>query len=491
MKTLNARTVCAAALAAIFAAQAPANAQQGPMIGINVLLNQSPSDAILADLATHGQVLDVIPEINAITLRAHDSELASIQALPYVAAANHDRERWLAQQGQGQPDEGLTLELPDFSGGTSLWNLDAINVTDSGVGRTVGYDGQGVYIAVLDYGLSFHWRDYFLEERIDTVHARAFGGGGGNEGTVSEKPGGWEHNPAGSGNRIISSILGFKYVGSVQLPTYLDGVAPGATVIPVKVFENSGIAHSSVVTRGLLYVTELKTSGALGAAPLVVNMSFNLNPVDAVEMAAINYAIANGVVIVASAEDLGDAGMTLPSAYAPVISVGNAGWVGQVPADDPTLIEWILRDVPEGDPLQYFILADSGRQLPGQDLDVVAPGTFVVIASKHIANGQVAYGYMASTRAACPHVSGLVALMLQKNPGLTPAQIEQILESTAMPVAPGCADISFLGVGPGDEPDFEEHSNVFRFDTTMCWEANATGAGLVQADAALAATPLP
>jgi hypothetical protein len=28
-------------------------------------------------------------------------------------------------------------------------------------------------------------------------------------------------------------------------------------------------------------------------------------------------------------------------------------------------------------------------------------------------------------------------------------------------------------------------------EATFCWEANATGAGLLQADAALAATPLP
>src|SRR5262249_39740077 len=149
-------------------------------------------------------------------------------------------------------------------------------------------------------------------------------------------------------------------------------------------------------------------------------------------------------IIVASAEDNGDAGMTFPSSYAPVISVGNAGWVGQVPADDPTFIEWITRDVPEGDPLQHFILPSSGRELPGQSLDVVAPGTFVAVASERV--GQVDYTFRATTRLACPHVTGIVALMLQKNPGLVQAQIEQILKATAMPLAPGCADVAFLGV---------------------------------------------
>src|SRR5262245_42845020 len=61
-------------------------------IGINVLLTGPATDAVLAGLEEHGKVLDVIAEINAVTLRAEAGELAAIQALPYVAAANADVE---------------------------------------------------------------------------------------------------------------------------------------------------------------------------------------------------------------------------------------------------------------------------------------------------------------------------------------------------------------------------------------------------------------
>ena len=81
--------------------------------------------------------------------------------------------------------------------------------------------------------------------------------------------------------------------------------------------------------------------------------------------------------------------------------------------------------------------------------------------------------------------------MLQKNPHLFQAQIEEILKSTAVPLPPGCRDTMFPGLGPGNPPTFSDLSNGFVFPFTVCWGANATGAGLVQADMALAATPVP
>jgi hypothetical protein len=81
--------------------------------------------------------------------------------------------------------------------------------------------------------------------------------------------------------------------------------------------------------------------------------------------------------------------------------------------------------------------------------------------------------------------------MLQKNPHLTAGQVEAILESTAMPLAPGCADIVSADIGPGNPWTWSDFDNVHLFDTSTCWGANTTGHGLLQADAALAATPFP
>jgi subtilisin family serine protease len=208
--------------------------------------------------------------------------------------------------------------------------------------------------------------------------------------------------------------------------------------------------------------------------------------------AAVDYAINNGVIFVAVAHNFGEAGMGYPGALPQVISVAASGWVGQLPADDPTLYQWILRDVPEGQASVHFIAPFSGRELPGQDLDLAAPG--MAIATALTPNGVVDYGFAGGTSLACPHVAGVAALMLQKNPNLTQAQIESILESTAMPLPPACRDsrrFSAFEHGWHQPTLGNNFANATVLPITACWQDNATGAGLLQADAALAATPLP
>ena len=470
----------AMAIAIACAAWLCAGTASGQTIGVNVRLNQSITQSILDDLGTHGEVLDVIREINAVTLRSQAAELAVIQSLHYVAGANPDAMRNLASL----PSPG------EFSQGANLWNLDAINVTDFSGGRTVAYDGEGVYVAVVDRGLPHNWREYFPEERIATQFARAFGGGGGGHGTVSEQPEKWERDAISHGTAITSVILGFNYLGPEPLPAVFNGVAPKATVIPVKVGSNNsnGAIWSSVVARGVLYVADLKVSGALGTAPVVINLSLEGPESDPLEQAAIDFAIAHGVIVVAAAGNQGESGMGFPGSYPPVISVGASGWVREFPADDESLIHWIVRDVFESDPSEHQITPFSGRELSGQDLDVFAPGFAVPTAFTW--DGKAEYTFFAGTSAACPHAVGVAALMLQKNPRLEQADIEAIMEQTAMPLGPGSVDIRVGLFGNGRE-GWTNLRNMFVLDFTTSWGADATGAGLLLADAALAATPLP
>jgi len=426
-------------------------APAGRSIGINVVLNTSMTPDILKDLRQFGPVLDTIDQINAVHMRASESELPAIVALPYVEAANPDSER------KGAPVD--TVPVTDFMDGINTWDLDAINVTDYGSGRTIDYDGTGVYVAVLDTGLLDSWRQYFPQERIATEFARAYSGGGQDAGRVAIATNMWEHDQNSHGTHVTSSILGYSFGG-----TYINGTAPKATVIPVKILNQAGWGWSSVIAQGIVYVTDLKLSGALGDAPVVINMSLGGSVLDAVEEAAIDYAIENGVLIVAAAGNEGERGMGYPGAYEPVISVAASGWTGEWTAAS----WWRTLDVPDPtNPDDYYIADFSSREKPGQDLDVAAPGTWVV-GPYQTQSGKTSYYYLGGTSMSTPHVSGIVALMLQKNGALTQPSVESILQTTAIPLPAGCRLVD--GVN-------------------YCWGADATGSGLTTANAALAAVP--
>lgn len=448
-------------LACLFPAAALA-ASGSRHIGVNVLLNTDPTPAILARLGAYGTVREVLVEIDAVTLRTRESQLAAVRALPFVLAANPDAER------KGAPVD--TVSATNFANGRSTWDQDAVDVTDLGQGRTIQYDGSGIYVAVLDTGLLDSWRQYFPQERIAAQFAKAFNGGGGEQGNVSEPPNKWEHDQNSHGTHVTSSILGYSLNG---IP--INGTAPLATVIPVKVLNQNGSGWSSVVAAGIVYVADLKASGALGDAPVVINMSLGGSALDAVEKAAIDHAIAEGVVIVASAGNGGEAGMGYPGAYEPVVSVAASGWNGQWKpgADGNPNNWWNADDVPNPTSVADFHIAEfSSRELTGQDLDVAAPGSWVV-GPYQLQSGNTSYFYLSGTSMASPHVAGIAALMLQKNPTLVQADVEDILETAALPMGEGCALLSL----PGGTSE------------GVCWGENATGEGLITAANALALTP--
>lgn len=431
------------------------------MIGINVLLKTAITPAILTDLGKHGNVRDVIYELKVVTLQAPSSALNTIRQLSYVAAANPDAER------KGAPLD--TVAVTDYINGLSTWDMDAVNITNPGFNnRQVSYDGTGVYVAVLDTGLLDSWRQYFPQERIAVELAKSFSGGGG-AGTVSETTNQWEHDQNSHGTHVTSTILGYSFFG-----TPVNGVAPKATVIPVKVLGQSGFGWSSVIAHGIVYIANLK-AGQLANYPVVINMSLGGSSLDAVEKAAVDYAVSKGVIIVASAGNEGTAGMSYPGGYQPVISVAASGWTGEWLAGSDGLVGnwWWKDDVADPTNTAQFYIADfSSRQKSGQDLDVAAPGSWT-LGPYQINSGQLSYYFLGGTSMASPHVAGIVALMAQKNHSLNAAQAESILTKSAIPLAPGCRNVT--------DPD--------GITQQFCWGADATGSGLTTADKALKATP--
>jgi subtilisin family serine protease len=437
-------------------------------VGINVVLKSAPSAAQLAQLNSIGQVKKIFTEINGLTMAAKADQLAAVRALSFVKGAAIDAEVSI-------PPHTDLVPVADFTGGFSTWDQDAINTTVSPLSATrgVAQTGEGVYVGILDTGLLNTWPQYFPAERIATQYATSFVGGGAQDAGNVTSPGGdqWQHDVCAHGTHVTSTVLGYSFLG-----TPFQGAAPKATVIPVQLHSRgSANSHSncnffsSIAAAGLLYFAHLK-EGPLAGHPLVVNNSWGSGSNDPLTEAAVNFALSKGVLLVFSAGNGGEAGMGFPGALPQVISAAASGWTREWTSAP----WWFATDVSEPTSAEDFYITDfSSRQLTGQDLDVAAPGSWVV-GPFQLQRGQASYFFLGGTSFAAPHVTGTVALMLQKNPNLTEAQAEANIENSAIPLAAGCRSVILVPGGTQAEE--------------ICWEANATGAGLLDAAAAVAAT---
>jgi subtilisin family serine protease len=465
-------------------------ARSSPSARVMVLLETAVTDSALAELERYGVVHGWIDRYRLVAMTpGSPADRGAVATLPLVRSVEND-----------------SVICP---ASVASWNLDLIdvmNVEESGfVGepdpREVKQTGAGVHVAILDSGLTPGWRNVLPEERVAVDLARAFIGGGppsggtlANEFNVQSPPGLWEQDSRGHGLGVSTMVIGFKYGGLL-----VDGSAPGAKVIPLRVADESAVSFASHIVAAFDYLITLVESHAIG--PVVANLSLiivdgsvavNPSSPNPVVERAIDDAIAAGILVVAAAGNSGEFGMTWPGAYPQVISAGAVGWTRQYrPVQNglPNNDFWWTQDVgfdpdPRRGPTEAsesYVAGFSSRATPerGQQLDVLAPGALIAHTLDMRTFSGLVFGF--GTSLASPLTAGVVALMLEVNPRLTQAQAETILKSTALPLKSA-----------------DSRSGVFDFgaEQTISWDTDcagvacdAVGAGLIQADAAIAATP--
>jgi len=286
-------------------------------------------------------------------------------------------------------------EVPVYND-TVTWNIKYVRAPDiwHNYNRTYGYAAlgyhQSIQVAVLDTGI-----DYSHQElNGNVVWCAKFLNSGS---TVYE---GYDLSQCmdvyGHGTHVAGIIA--ARINNMSIA----GVAPYVVIYAVKVLSDSGSGYSSDIARGIVEAVK-GPDDILGTEDDADVISMSLGgPSSSILYDAVKYAYNNGVVLVAAAGNEGASTPSYPAGYPEVIAVGAIDSNYNVPT-------WSNRNP-----------------------DLVAPG--VTIYSTLPGN---TYGYKSGTSMACPHVSGVVAILqamrLQAGLGkLTPDQVRQILISTAI-----------------------------------------------------------
>ncbi|MDX6248581.1 MAG: serine protease [Kribbellaceae bacterium] len=207
---------------------------------------------------------------------------------------------------------------------------------------------------------------------------------------------------------MTSGIIGASTSNSVGVA----GVAWNAKILPVKVLDSSGSGTDSQIIDGINW------AAANGAR--VINMSLGGDGDNSLLHDAISAAVAKGIVVVASAGNTGVDAPNYPAAYPEVIAVG---------ATDNNAV------------LTSF-------STHGDWVDIAAPGWNIIAPGPRALTDPAyePYWINSGTSFSAPMVAGVAALLRNKFPSYTPAQIEARLKSTARDAGPRGLD-PYYGAG--------------------------------------------
>lgn len=201
------------------------------------------------------------------------------------------------------------------------------------------------------------------------------------------------------------------------------GVAPGASIVGIKVLDQNGSGSMSNVTAAIDWAISNKNTYGIDIINLSLGTSGSSDGKDSASQ-AVNRATKEGILVVVAAGNSGPGQKTIgsPGAALQAFTVGAMA--------DPSDRGFYLTDFSS-----RGTTAD-GRIKP----DIVAPGYNVVAPKANSSNGYVSYS---GTSMATPFVAGTAALIHDANPSLTPTQIKSILVSTATDFGPSGKDIDY------------------------------------------------
>lgn len=307
-----------------------------------------------------------------------------LAAHPDVASVTLDAEIRLPEAPAGQP------RLP-------TWGVERVKATD--VWGRYGFTGKGVVVGIMDGG-------------VDGGHPALAGRYRGRDGDHAHS---WfaatgENYPTpgdghGHGTHVAGTIVGGP-------PGEVTGVAPDAEWIAAKIFRDSGTTSASIIHAGFQWM--LAPGGDPAKAPDVVNNSWGSDATYSTEFwEDVNAWVAAGIFPNFAA---GNAGPGLGTVGSPA-SFPQSFAVGATDIDDAVAL-FSSRGPATWDGVEHIKPQVSA---PGQDIYSTWPRAL----------DPDGYHTISGTSMATPHVTGVIALLLEARPDLSVDAIRELLTSTA------------------------------------------------------------
>jgi len=221
-------------------------------------------------------------------------------------------------------------------------------------------------------------------------------------------PNGAPHDDNGHGTHCAG------IVGAERNGEGIIGVSRGATIMPLKAGNSHGYFWTSDIVSAIYYAAD---NGAD-----VISMSFGGTGFSSSMRDALAYARRKGVTLVAAAGNSGDSTKYYPAGYDGVIGVGATT---------------------NSDTVAYFSTRNN-------TVDVSAPGVGIYstlptykVTFNSVDGMPKKYGFCSGTSMATPMVAGVAALILSRNPGYSPDQVERAITANADDLGPAGWDSGF------------------------------------------------
>jgi serine protease AprX len=399
------------ALAALMVAAVPggamASAAAPEAARASVIVRATASGAAQAAVeAAGGRVTRDLWIVDGVAAEVPVAALGALRAQPGIVDVGPDDP--VQVQANPSPLHAASAVYPRVVGADRLWSE--------------GVDGEGVTVAVVDTGIA----------PVADLAGRVIGG---VDFSSDDNP---YEDAFGHGTFVAGIIAGN---GASSNGAY-KGTAPKAKLVSIKIAGRDGASDVSHVMAAVQWAVSVKNDYGIR----VLNLSLGTDSTQSYYLSPLNAAVERawdaGIVVTVSSSNAGPGAgtVTKPGDDPLVVTVGALDDRATPGRGDDLMAGFSGEGPTPADGLTKPDLVAPGRSViglraPGSKVDSEYPGSRVGSA----------YFKGSGTSFSTAVASGSVALLLQREPGLTPDQVKARLLSTAVPGPVGNPNVDGRG----------------------------------------------